>query len=94
MLPELMDQIAPDQEITTVTTDGAYDTRRCHNSIASRGTAVIIPPRRNAKSWLPTAAGARARNEACGPPHISAERSGDDGASITDEAVSKRKQTA
>jgi hypothetical protein len=37
MLPELLDQIAPDQEIGTVTADGAYDTRKCHDAIADRG---------------------------------------------------------
>lgn len=33
MLPDLLEQIPPDQEIATVTADGAYDTRRCHNVI-------------------------------------------------------------
>ncbi len=44
MLPDLLDQIPPDREIATVTADGAYNTRRCHNVIAARGAAVIIPP--------------------------------------------------
>ena len=43
MLPDLLEQIPPDQEIATVTADGAYDTRRCHNVIAARGAAAIIP---------------------------------------------------
>jgi len=64
MLPELLDQIAPDQEIGTVTADGAYDTCKCHDPIADRGAAAIIPPRRNARSWKPTTAGAQARNAA------------------------------
>ncbi len=34
MLPHLLNQIPHDQEIGSVTTDGAYDTRRCHNAIA------------------------------------------------------------
>jgi hypothetical protein len=29
-LPELLDQIPPDQEIASVTADGAFDTRKCH----------------------------------------------------------------
>jgi hypothetical protein len=33
MLPELLDQIPRDQQIGSVTADGAYDTRRCHNAI-------------------------------------------------------------
>jgi len=64
MLPELLDQIPPDQEIGSVTADGAYDTRKCHNAIADRGAAAVIPPRKNARSWKPDTAGAIARNEA------------------------------
>jgi hypothetical protein len=30
MLPELLNQIPPDQDIGSVTADGAYDTRKCH----------------------------------------------------------------
>ena len=36
MLPELLDQIPPDQEIASVTADGAFDTRKCHDAIARR----------------------------------------------------------
>jgi len=64
MLPELLDQIPPDQEIGSVTADGAYDTRKCHNAIAERGAHAVIPPRRNAKPWKADTAGAAARNEA------------------------------
>jgi len=77
MLPELLDQIPPDQEIASVTapsrglhanhcraTDGAFDTRKCHDAIAARGAAAIIPPRKNAKPWKPDSPGAVARNEA------------------------------
>uniref|UniRef100_UPI0035AE9C36 IS5 family transposase n=1 Tax=Paenirhodobacter enshiensis TaxID=1105367 RepID=UPI0035AE9C36 len=63
MLPELLKQIGPDQQIATVTADGAYDTRACHDAIADRGAAAIIPPRCNARPWKPHSAGARARNE-------------------------------
>jgi hypothetical protein len=64
MLPELLSQIPPDQEIASVTADGAYDTRKCHDAIAERGAAAIIPPRKNAKPWKDDSAGAAARNEA------------------------------
>lgn len=64
MLPELLDQIAPDQQIASVTADGAYDTRKCHDAIAERGAAAVIPPRKNAKPWKTATAGALARNEA------------------------------
>ena len=58
MLPELLDQIPPDQEIASVTADGAFDTRKCHDAIAAKGAAAIIPPRKNAKPWKPDTAGA------------------------------------
>jgi hypothetical protein len=47
-----------------VTADGAYDTRKCHDAIAGRGAYAVIPPRKNAKPWKPTSAGAIDRNEA------------------------------
>ena len=64
MLPELLNQIPPDVEIGSVTADGAYDTRKCHDAVADRGAQAVIPPRRNAKPWKPSTAGANARNEA------------------------------
>jgi hypothetical protein len=64
MLPGLLDQIPPDQNIGSVTADGAYDTRKCHDAIAARNANAVIPPRKNAKPWKPTSAGAIARNEA------------------------------
>jgi hypothetical protein len=66
MLPELLDQIPPDQEIASgepANADGAFDTRKRHDAIAARGAAAIIPPRRNAKPWKPDTAGAVARND-------------------------------
>jgi len=64
MLPHLLNQIPRDQEIGSVTADGDYDTRRCHNAIADRGASAVIPPRKNAQPWKPTTAGAIARNDA------------------------------
>lgn len=64
MLPDLLAQIPPEHEIATVTTDGAYDTRKCHNVIATRGAAAVIPLRQNTRPWKPETAGAAARNEA------------------------------
>ncbi|GAD57557.1 mobile element protein [Limimaricola cinnabarinus LL-001] len=64
VLPDLLSQIPPEQEIGSVTADGAYDTRKCHDAIADRGAHAVIPPRKNAKPWKPTTAGAVARNEA------------------------------
>ncbi|GHE04168.1 transposase [Defluviimonas sp. 20V17] len=76
MLPELLDQIPPEQEIGSVTADGAYDARKCLGASAERGAAAFghsfgpmavmpsLPPRKNAKPWNPNTRGAVARNEA------------------------------
>lgn len=64
MLPELLEQIPLDQDIGSVTADGVYDTRKCHDAVAARGAHAVIPPRMNAKPWKPTSAGAIARNKA------------------------------
>ena len=64
MLPELLDQIPSDVEIGSVIANGAYDNRKCHDAVADRGAHAVIPPRKNAKPWKPSSAGAIARNEA------------------------------
>ena len=64
MLPELLAQIPADQDIASVTADGACDTRKCHDAIAERGAHAVIPPRKNARQWKTETAGAVARNEA------------------------------
>jgi hypothetical protein len=64
MLPHMLNQIPRNQEIGSVNADGAYDTRRSHNTIADRGAAAVIPSRRNAQPWKPTTAGAIASNDA------------------------------
>ena len=45
-------------------TDGAYDTRKCHDAIAERGAHAVMPPRKNAKPWKAITAAAVARNAA------------------------------
>jgi len=64
MLPELLSQIPPDEPIASVGGDGAYDTKACHAAIALRKAQAIIPPRKNARAWKGTQAGASSRNEA------------------------------
>jgi hypothetical protein len=44
--------------------DGTYDTRKCHNAIADRGSNAVIPARKNAKPWKTVTASAVAKNEA------------------------------
>lgn len=63
MLPELLAQIASTTTVSTVTGDGAYDTKACHAAIAAIGASAIIPTRRNAQLWKKYPAGAHARNE-------------------------------
>lgn len=47
LLHDLFDQIPPDEEIGSVTGDGAYDMRKCHDAIAARNAYAVIPPRKN-----------------------------------------------
>jgi len=55
VLPHLLDQIPPDEQIGTVTGDGAFDTRRCRTA--------IIPIRKNGRRWKENCPAARARND-------------------------------
>jgi hypothetical protein len=63
ILPHLLDQIPPDEQIGTVTGDGAFDTRRCHTAILDRGGTAVIPTRRNGRRWREDCPAAKARNE-------------------------------
>jgi hypothetical protein len=75
VLPDLLDQIPDDEDIGTVTADGAYDTRRCHSAIIARGGTAFghslepvafvpsLPIRRNGRPWKEDCPAARARNE-------------------------------
>jgi IS5 family transposase len=63
VLPELLDQIPDDEEIGTVTGDGAYDTRRCHTAIVERRATAVIPTRKNGRPWKDDGPAARERNE-------------------------------
>ena len=68
-------QIPKDEDIGTVTADGACDTRRCHSAIiACAGTAFglalepvalvpSLPIRKNGRPWKEDCPAARARNE-------------------------------
>ena len=63
ILPELLNQIPEDEEIGTMTADGAYDTRRCHAAIIGRKATAIIPIRKNGRPWKEDCQAAIARNE-------------------------------
>ena len=51
MLPELLNQTPPDQDIRNVTADGAHDTRKCHEAI-DKGTRPCIPGRKSRKMTI------------------------------------------
>lgn len=63
MLPQLLAQIPQDELLHSVSSEGAYDTRACHEAVAYRHAIAIIPTHKNAKPWAQSRAGARARNE-------------------------------
>ena len=60
---DLLDQIPPDEQIDSVYTDGAYDTKQCRQVIADRQAHALIPPRKNAKPWKDTKTSSLERNE-------------------------------
>ena len=63
VLPDLLGQIPKNEEIGSVTADGAYDTRRCHIAILERDAVPIIPIRKNCRLWKADCPAARVRNE-------------------------------
>lgn len=64
MLKPLLDQIAPEEAIASLSADGAYDTRACHAAIAQRGGMAMIPPRKNSQLWKGEGAAVQVRNAA------------------------------
>ena len=63
MLPNRLGQISTEEQIASVSGDGAYDKKGCHRAIALRQADAIIPIRKNAKPWKLNRLGAAARNE-------------------------------
>ncbi len=64
VLPDLHKQNPAQEQIGSVTADGALGTRKCPDASAHRDTHAVMAPRRNAKPWKTASAGAAARNEA------------------------------
>ena len=46
VLGDLLNQIPQDEQIDSVYTDAAYDTKQCREVIADRQAHVVIPPRK------------------------------------------------
>ena len=59
----LLGQIPEDEQIDTVTADGAYDTRRCHTAIINGQATPIIPIRKNGRFWKEDCPAAKVWNE-------------------------------
>ncbi|CAK2766625.1 transposase [Vibrio crassostreae] len=49
VLPTLLNPLR--RRIDTVSADGAYDTKSCHETLKNKGSAPLIPPRKNAALW-------------------------------------------
>lgn len=67
ILHGLLGQIPENEQIDTVTADGAYDTRRCHAAITDRQATPIIPPQKNGRSSKEDCPAAKGRNETLRP---------------------------
>jgi len=62
VLVDLLDQIPLNEQIDSVYTDGAYDTKQCRQVIADLQAHAVIPPRKNAKPWTDTKTSSLERN--------------------------------
>jgi hypothetical protein len=51
VLPDLLDQLDPEEALASVAADGAYDTVQCHQAIRQRNAKALIPPRAGAVAW-------------------------------------------
>ena len=51
IVPSLLAQLHPEEQIGVISGDGAYDTRGVYEASAARGAALVVPPRRNDKPW-------------------------------------------
>ncbi len=63
MFDELLKQIPHDEQIDSVYTDGAYDTKKFRQMISDRQAYAVIPPRKNAKPCKDTKTHSLQRNE-------------------------------
>lgn len=51
VLPDLLEQLDPEEALASVAADGAYDTVHCHQAIRKRNAKALIPPRAGAMAW-------------------------------------------
>ena len=63
IMPSLLAQLHPEEQIGVISGDGACDTRGVYEASAARGAALVVLPRRNGKPWKVHTTGAVERNE-------------------------------
>ena len=90
VLPDLLDRIPEDEDIGTVTAEGAYDTRRCHTPSSTgkprrsfRSAGMDVSGTKTARPHAP-------ETTACAPPSPMVERPRRAGQATRPEAGSRR----
>jgi len=89
MLPEPLDQIPPEQQIASVTADGAFDTRKCPRPSRRAGPPPSYRLVKTQSRKSPARRGRSHETKLCAHQNASVGPSGDDGAAATAEAASK-----
>ena len=59
MLPDLLNQIPRDEQIESLSSDGAYDAKMVRQVTTDRGAEAIIPVRKNGKPGKENTPGAK-----------------------------------
>ena len=91
VVPDLLSQIRPDQEVASVRADGAYNTRKCHDAIVARTAYSVRLPRKNAQLWKPDRPVRGRETKLSDPRNIWALGCGGRCLDITAEAALRRK---
>ena len=91
VVPDLLSQIRPDQEVASVRADGAYNTRKCHDAIVARTAYAVRLPRKNVQLWKPDRPVRGRETKLSDPRNIWALGCGGRCLDITAEAALRRK---
>ena len=91
VLPDLLSQIPADEAIGSVTADGAYDTRKCHDAIADRGAHASFRRARMRGPGTLSPPGPWRATRPCAHPNTWAAPCGDEEVAITVGAASRRR---
>ena len=91
VLPDLLDQIPADEQIGSVTADGTYDTRKCHEQSPLETPLLSLHHARMPDPGSPRARVPSHAMTPCAPRSTWAQPLGDDGAATIAEAVSRQR---